>query len=59
MDVDDFALSVFAAVLFDVVFMSDLRTIAIGRYRMFVSANNLRYLSMQQCSHVSLLVDYA
>jgi hypothetical protein len=56
-DVDDLALSAFTAVLFDIVFMSNLRTVTVRCYSVFVSAGNLRHLGVQQCSYISLLIN--
>jgi hypothetical protein len=56
-DVDDFALSAFTAVLFNIVLMSDLGTVTVCCYGVFVSADNLRDLGVEQCSNVSLLIN--
>jgi hypothetical protein len=57
-NVKDLALSTFATILLDVVFLPDLRPIAIGRYSVLVTADNLRYLGMKECANVAFLIDY-
>jgi hypothetical protein len=56
-DVDDLALTALAAKLLDIVLMSDLRTVAIRSNSVFVSADNLRYLGVQQSAYISLLIN--
>jgi hypothetical protein len=50
-------LTAFASVLFDVVFMSNLGTVAIRCYGMLVPADNLRDLCMEKCADIALLID--
>jgi hypothetical protein len=57
MDVKDLALSSFATVLFDVVFVPDLGAIAIGCNGILVPTNNLRDLGVKKCSDIALLID--
>jgi hypothetical protein len=57
MDVEDLALSALATVLFHVVFVPDLRAIAIGCHCVLIPANDLRDLGVKECSNVALLID--
>jgi hypothetical protein len=59
MDVDDLALSTFATVFLDIVFMPDLGPVAVGCNGMLVPADNLRYLGVEKCSNIALLVNNA
>jgi hypothetical protein len=57
MDIDDLALTAFATVLLDVVFVPDLRSVAIGSNSVLIPAHDLRHLGVQECSHIALLVN--
>jgi hypothetical protein len=58
-DVENFALSAFTTVLLDIVIVPNLGPVAVSCHSVFVSADNLRYLSMEECANVALLVDYS
>jgi hypothetical protein len=55
-DVKDLALSVLAAVLLDVVVVSDLRAIAVRGHGVSVPACYLRDLCVEKCAYIALLV---
>jgi hypothetical protein len=57
MDVEDLALSAFATVLFDVVFVPDFRAVAVSCNGILVPANDLRDLGVKESSHIALLID--
>jgi hypothetical protein len=57
-DVEDFALSTFTAVFLDIVVVSDLGTVAVCCYSVLVPVDHLRYLGVEECANVALLIDY-
>jgi hypothetical protein len=57
-DIEDFALSAFTTVFLDIVVVSDLGTVAVCCYSVLVPTDNLRYLGMEECENLALLVDY-
>jgi hypothetical protein len=57
MDVEDFSLTAFATKLFHVVFVPNLGAVAICCYGVLIPAGHLRYLSVQECSKIALLID--
>ena len=56
-DVEDFALSTFAAMLLDIVFVPDFVTITVGGYSEAVLAHGLRHSGMKQLANIAVLID--
>lgn len=55
-DVKDFALSVLAAILLDIIIVSNFGSVTIRSYSVPVSTCDLRNLSVQECAYVAPLV---
>lgn len=56
-NVKDLALSVLTAILLDVVFMPYFRSIAVCGYSIPISTGNLGNLGMEECAHITLLIN--
>lgn len=57
-DVQDFALSTFTAMLFNVVFVPDLVAITVGGYSETILAYGLRHSSVEELTNIAVLINH-